>query len=32
MSQKFILKNVNDTRNYFLGEIGKNELMNRKHK
>ena len=32
MSQEFKLKNINDTRNFFLGEIGKNELMNRKHK
>ena len=32
MSQEFRLKNMNETRNYFLGEIKQNQLMNRKHK
>ena len=31
MSQEFGLKNMNETRNYFLGEIKQNQLMNRKH-
>ena len=31
MSQKFRLKNVDETRNYFLEEIKQNELMSRKH-
>ena len=32
MSQEFRLKNINETRNYFLAEIKQNELMSRKHK
>ena len=32
ISQKFRWKNVNETRNYFLEEIERNELMSRKHK
>ena len=32
MSQEFRLKNINETRNYFLEEIEQNELMSRKHK
>ena len=32
MSQKFRLKNTDETRNYFLKEIQQNELMNRKDK
>ena len=32
MTQEFRLKNINETRNYFLEEIGQNELMSRKHK
>ena len=32
MGQKFRLKNIDDTRNYFLEEIKQNELMSRKHK
>ena len=32
MSQEFRLKNINETRNYFLEEIEKNELMSNKHK
>ena len=32
MSQEFRLKNIDDTRNYFLEQIGQNELMSRKHK
>ena len=30
--QEFRLKDIDETRNYFLEEIGKNELMSRKHK
>ena len=32
MSQEFRLKNIDETRNYFLEEIKQNELMSRKHK
>ena len=32
MSQEFRLKNIDETRNYFLEEIEQNELMSRKHK
>ena len=32
MSLEFRLKNVNETRNYFLEEMEQNELMSRKHK
>ena len=32
MSQEFRLKNKNETRNYFIGEINQNELMSKKHK
>ena len=32
MSQEFRLKNINETRNYFLEEIDQNELMSKKHK
>ena len=32
ISQEFRLKNVDETRNYFLEEIKQNELMSRKHK
>ena len=32
MHQKFRLKNINKTRNYFLEEIERNELMSKKHK
>ena len=32
MSQKFRLKNIDETRNYFLEEKEQNELMSRKHK
>ena len=32
MSQEFRLKNTDDTRNYFLEEIKKNELMRKKYK
>ena len=31
-SQEFRLKNIDETRNYFLGEIKQNELMSKKHK
>ena len=32
MSQEFRLKNIDETRNYFLEEIKQTELMSRKHK
>ena len=32
MSQEFRLRNINETRNYFLEEIEQNELMSKKHK
>ena len=32
ISQEFRLKNIDETRNYFLEEVEQNELMNRKHK
>ena len=32
MSQKFRIKNINKTRNYFLEEIEENELMGKKPK
>ena len=32
MSQEFILKHKDETRNYFLKEIKQNELMSKKHK
>ena len=32
ISQAFRLKNINETRNYFLEEIKQNELMSGKHK
>ena len=32
MSQEFRMKNINETRNYFLEEIEQNELMSKKHK
>ena len=32
ISQKFRLKNIDETRNYFLEEIEQNELMSRKQK
>ena len=32
MSQECRLKNIDETRNYFLEEIKKNEFMNKKHK
>ena len=32
ISQEFRLKNIDDTRNYFLKEIKQNELMSRKYK
>ena len=32
ISQEFRLKNLNETRNYFLQEIEQNELISRKHK
>ena len=32
ISQEFRLKNIDETRNYFLEEIEQNELMSGKHK
>ena len=32
INRKFRLKNIDETRNYFLEEIKQNELMSRKHK
>ena len=32
ISQEFRLKNIDETRNYFLEEIEQNEMMNKKHK
>ena len=32
MSQEFRLRNINETRNYFLEEIEQNELTSKKHK
>ena len=32
ISQEFRLKNIGETRNYFLEEIGQNELMSNKQK
>ena len=32
ITQEFRLKNIDETRNYFLEEIKKNELMSKKHK
>ena len=32
ISQEFRLKNIDETRNYFLEDIEQNELMSRKHK
>ena len=31
ISQEFRLKNIGDTRSYFLEQIQQNELMSRKH-
>ena len=32
ISQEFILRNINETRNYFLEEIQQNESISEKHK
>ena len=32
ISQEFRLKNIEETRNYFIKEIYQNELMSKKHK
>ena len=32
MSQEFRLKNIDETRNYLIEEINRNELMSKKHK
>ena len=31
-SQEFRLKNIDETRNYFIEEIDQNELMSQKHR
>ena len=31
-SQEFRLKNIDETRNYLIEEINRNELMSKKHK
>ena len=31
-SQEFKMKNIEETRNYFIKEIGQNELISNKHK
>ena len=32
ISQEFRLKNIDETRNYFIEEINQNDLMSKKHK
>ena len=32
ISQEFRLKNIEETRNYFIEKINQNEFMNKKHK
>ena len=32
ISQEFRLKNIDETKNYFLEEIKQNDLVNKKHK
>ena len=32
LSQEFNLKNIDKTKNYFIEEINRNELMGKKHK
>ena len=32
ISQEFKLKSVDETRNYFIEEINRNELLSKKHK
>ena len=32
VSQEFRLKNIDETRNYFIEEINQNELMSKKYK
>ena len=32
ISQEFRLKNIDETKNYFLEEIKQNDLLNKKHK
>ena len=32
ISQEFILKNIDETRNYLIEEINQNELKSKKHK
>ena len=32
ISQEFTLKDIDETRNYLIEEINRNELINKKHK
>ena len=32
INQEYILKNIDERRNYFIKEINQNELMSKKHK
>ena len=32
ISQKFRLKKIDETRNYFIEEVNQNELMSKRHK
>ena len=32
ITQEFRLKNIDETRNYLIGEVNKSELMRKKHK
>ena len=32
ISHKYRLKNIDETRNYFIGEINQNQLMSKEHK
>ena len=32
MNQEFRLKDIDETRNYFIEEINQNELMSKRHK
>ena len=32
ISQKFVSKNIDETRNYLIEEINRNEVMSEKHK
>ena len=32
ITQEFRLKNIDETRNYLIGEVNKSKLMSKKHK